>query len=143
LLRVLERGLSTERATEPTYEEERMLERGFEAIGSLGPKAAPLVPLILKTYAHDEYLAEVLGTIGPQARAAVPDLVKLLDNSYPVTRAAALKALSRIDPQVARASVPIPLPVVSRSYRTTDRTPCQVLRAGRVPLLWLRDRRYK
>jgi outer membrane protein assembly factor BamB len=78
------------------------------ALGSLGEKASPSVPALVKALAHREpdvrlYAAEALASIGPKAAGATANLAKALRDPIPGVRWAACEALAGIGPAAAPA----------------------------------------
>jgi HEAT repeat protein len=73
----------------------------IQALGTIGPQAAPAVPALVDGLEHGDQLtrklaAEALGRIGREAKAAVPALRQALD-ADPVVARSAREALGRIE----------------------------------------------
>jgi hypothetical protein len=90
--------------------------RALHSMATIGPDAAPAVPLLLEllrratTAARCDDLVNVLGAIGPQANEAVPAIAELLLERQPVgdweSAKHALKTLKRIgSPQAVAALI--------------------------------------
>lgn len=72
--------------------------QGCTLARNFGPKAAPVVPELVKLLRHPDYELQLpairaLSAIGPKAEPAIPDLVRLLGSDLSLLRDQAREAL--------------------------------------------------
>ncbi len=89
--------------------DDRIRLAAIDALGELGPAAAPAVPDLAGILSEDSDLRmsaiDTLSNIGPAAAPAVPALIKVLDDKSSGYRGQAAQALGNIGPE-AKAAIP-------------------------------------